>query len=89
MMSEFTFEPATLVELLHRRAMQQPEQRAYTFLNDGEAEEACLTYGKLDLQARTIGSLLQKYALTGERALLLYAPGLEFISAFLVAYTVG
>ena len=36
----------------------------------------------LDSQARAIAALLQSYNASGERALLLYPAGLEFISAF-------
>src|SRR5579863_3615482 len=72
----------TLVEILRWRALQQPEQRTYTFLFDGEAEGDHLTYAALDCQARSIGALLQSYQASGERALLLYPAGLEFIAAF-------
>ncbi|MFQ5794226.1 MAG: AMP-binding protein [Candidatus Bipolaricaulia bacterium] len=81
-LSESTFEPFTLVDLLRWRALHQPNQRAYTFLTDGETEEVSLTYGELDRQARAIGAWLQSLAATGERALLLYPPGLEYIAAF-------
>ncbi|MFZ0640273.1 MAG: fatty acyl-AMP ligase [Candidatus Acidiferrales bacterium] len=73
---------STLVEILRWRAFQQPEQRTYTYLIDGEAEGDALTYAALDCQARSIGALLQSYRATGERALLLYPAGLEFITAF-------
>jgi acyl-CoA synthetase (AMP-forming)/AMP-acid ligase II len=73
---------STLVEILRWRAQQQPEQRAYTYLIDGESEGDHLTYARLDCQVRTIGALLQSYWATGERALLLYPAGLEFIAAF-------
>ncbi|MEM7345625.1 MAG: beta-ketoacyl synthase N-terminal-like domain-containing protein, partial [Chloroflexota bacterium] len=43
---------------------------------------AHLTYAALDQQARAIAGCLQKRGLTGERALLLYPPGLAFIAAF-------
>jgi acyl-CoA synthetase (AMP-forming)/AMP-acid ligase II len=76
-------ESTTLVELLRWRALQQPEHRAYTYLLDGEIEETHLTYGALDCQARAIGALLQSYSASGERALLFYPTGLEFIAAFL------
>lgn len=72
----------TLVELLRFRALQQPDKRVYTFLVDGETEAVHLTYGELDRQARTIGALLQSLWVSGERALLLYPPGLEYIAAF-------
>jgi acyl-CoA synthetase (AMP-forming)/AMP-acid ligase II len=73
---------STLVEILRWRTLQQPEQRTYTYLVDGEAEGDHLTYAALDRQARSIGALLQSYRATGERALLLYPAGLEFIAAF-------
>ena len=73
---------SSLIELLRRRAFKQPEQRIYTYLADGEAEGAHLTFEALDSQARAIGAMLQGYRTTGERALLLYPAGLEFISAF-------
>jgi acyl-CoA synthetase (AMP-forming)/AMP-acid ligase II len=73
---------STLVEILRWRALQQPEQRIYTYLVDGEAEGDHLTYAALDCQARNIGALLQSYRASGERALLLYPAGLEFIAAF-------
>ncbi|HUY99684.1 MAG TPA: fatty acyl-AMP ligase [Thermomicrobiaceae bacterium] len=75
-------ESSTLVEVLRWRALHQPEQRTYTYLVDGETEGDALTYAGLDCQARSIGALLQSYRARGERALLLYPTGLEFIAAF-------
>ncbi|HEX7406600.1 MAG TPA: fatty acyl-AMP ligase [Candidatus Binatia bacterium] len=73
---------STLVEVLRWRALHQPEQRAYTYLLDGEVEGDHLTYAAVDCQARRIGALLQSYRARGDRALLLYPTGLEFIAAF-------
>jgi acyl-CoA synthetase (AMP-forming)/AMP-acid ligase II len=73
---------SSLVELLRWRALEQPDHRIYTYLVDGETEGAHLTYHELDSQARAIGALLQSYKASGERALLLYPAGLEFISVF-------
>ena len=75
--------PTTLLELLRQRAFQQPHKRAYTFLADGEVEEAQLTYGELDRAARAIAVSLQSYAEVGDRVLLLYPSGLEFVAAFM------
>src|SRR5215475_302113 len=72
----------TLIELLRLRALTQPDRDAYIYLVDGETKEARLTYRTLHEQASAIGALLQSRGITGERALLLYQPGLEFISAF-------
>ena len=70
----------SLVDILRQRAQNQPEQKAYIFLQNGETESGTLTYGELDRQARAIAAQLQSWQ--GERALLLYPSGLEFISAF-------
>lgn len=74
---------ATLVDVLRWRALHQPERRAYVFLSDGEQEERTFTYSQLDAQARAIAATLQQRTRPGERALLLYPPGLEYIAAFL------
>lgn len=84
-----TFQCMTLVQLLHRRAMNQPERLAYTFWPDGEKEHAILTYGELDRRARAGAALLQSLGATGERVLLLYPPGLDFIAAFFACLYAG
>ena len=73
---------STLVELLRQRASQQPERPGYCFLLDGDGTEAQLTYAELDRRARALGVALQRLGATGERALLLYPPGLDYIAAF-------
>jgi acyl-CoA synthetase (AMP-forming)/AMP-acid ligase II len=80
--AEPTVDQASLVALLRGRATSQTEQRACTFLADGECEELHLTYGELDAHARTIAAWLQQHGLAGQRALLLYPPGLDYIAAF-------
>lgn len=80
-LSESNFRYSTLVELLNWRAIHQPNHYAYKFLVEGEIE-VCLTYGELQKQAQAIAAQLQRLGTPGERALLLYQPGLEFISAF-------
>jgi acyl-CoA synthetase (AMP-forming)/AMP-acid ligase II len=72
----------TLVELLTYRAQNQPDQKVFTFLRSGETEAGSLTYAELHRQAQTIAATLQSIAPPGERALLLFPPGLEFIAAF-------
>jgi len=81
-LSEQSGEPATLTDLLRWRALHQPDKLAYVFLADGETQELSLTYGELDRQARAIAARLQKSAAPGDRALLLYPPGLGYIAAF-------
>ena len=73
---------STLVDALSKRARHQPDKRAYTFLQDGEIEADALTYQELERSAQAIAAQLQSYNAIGQRALLLYPPGLEFIAAF-------
>lgn len=82
-------EYSTLVELLRWRAENQPNQRAYTFLVDGETEEIHLTYAQLDCRARSLAARLQEMGAAGERALLFYHPSLEFITAFFACLYAG
>ncbi|HEY0738799.1 MAG TPA: amino acid adenylation domain-containing protein [Herpetosiphonaceae bacterium] len=72
----------TLVELARWRAAQQPDQLAYTFLTDGQSATDCLSYAALDRQARAIAARLQQLDMPGQRAVLLYPPGLSYIAAF-------
>ncbi|ARV58846.1 hypothetical protein BZZ01_09545 [Nostocales cyanobacterium HT-58-2] len=70
----------SLLDILSCRAQYQSDKQAYIFLQNGETESGRLTYGELDKQARAIASHLQPWQ--GERILLLYPSGLEFITAF-------
>ncbi|HWI60600.1 MAG TPA: AMP-binding protein, partial [Symbiobacteriaceae bacterium] len=75
-------QPATVADLLRERAQTHGHLTAYTFLRDGEAEEATLTYAQLDLRARAVAAWLQAAGAGGQRVLLLHRPGLEYIVGF-------
>ena len=68
----------TLIDSLRYWTEQQPQEVAY-YYTDGEGEETSLTYEQFDRHARAIAARLVDLGMTGERALLLYPPGLEFI----------
>ena len=73
----------TLVDLLRERSAEQRSDVAFTFLVDGEHEGPRYTFGELDARARAVASALHDRGVRkGERALLLYPPGLDFIPAF-------
>ncbi len=74
---------STMVECLRYRALHQPKQLAFTFLQDGETESGSFTYEELDCRSRAIAAHLQSRHLQGERALLLYPAGLDYLAAFL------
>ncbi|HEY0171708.1 MAG TPA: amino acid adenylation domain-containing protein, partial [Pyrinomonadaceae bacterium] len=73
----------SIAGLLQARAAESPDRVVYTFLPEGEAEARQLTFGSLDTRARAIGAELQRAGGRGGRALLLFPPGLEFVTAFL------
>jgi acyl transferase domain-containing protein/acyl-CoA synthetase (AMP-forming)/AMP-acid ligase II/pimeloyl-ACP methyl ester carboxylesterase len=73
----------TLLDRLQEQANRQPEKRAFTFLADSESEIDSLTYQQLNQKAKAIAFVLQSHQAQGQRALLLYQPGLDFITAFL------
>lgn len=76
-------EAKNLIDLLRQRAIQQPARQAYTFLVDGQEKHASLTFGQLDLQARAVAVLIGSMRARDDRVLLLYPPGLEYISSFM------
>jgi 8-amino-7-oxononanoate synthase/acyl carrier protein len=71
-----------LVEQLRYWAEAQPDQIAFYFLNDGEDDVIRVTFDQLDRQARAIAATLAAEGISGERVLLLYPPGLDFIAGF-------
>lgn len=72
----------TLVELVQFWAEHKPNETVYTFLTDGENEEVSITFAELDREARRIAARLQALNGANERALLLYAPSLDYIIAY-------
>lgn len=74
--------PSTLLELLQQRAAEEPDRTAFTFLDDTGAEADNVSYAELDRRARRVAASLQSSCKTGDRVLLLYPPGLEYIAAF-------
>src|SRR4051812_26390013 len=75
---------STLVDALNARAAEHPSAPAYRFLDSGDVEGTAteLTYGTLARRARAIAATLHDRGLAGERVLLLYPPGLDFVEGF-------
>lgn len=78
---EKPIEPADVIDLLRSRSIRSRDQCAYTFLSDDD-KDLSITYRDLDRRAKQIGAWLQSRRLEGERALLMFQPGLDFIAAF-------
>ena len=70
-----------LLEVLELNAIENSHRRAFTFLSDG-GEESVLTYEQLRSSAVRIAIELSEFTAPGERALLVYPTGLDFVAAF-------
>src|SRR5262245_25537262 len=73
---------STLVRVLRTRADDAGDHLAYLYLEDGESEGGRLTFSEIDRRARGLAANLQTFLPPGERALLLYPQGLEYLVAF-------
>ena len=79
----------SIVDLSRRWAATTPGALAFVSLRDGEDEEARVTVAELDSSARTMAAFLQRRTSPGDRILLAYPSGIEFVSAFLGALYAG
>ncbi len=82
-------EPRTIVSSLRDSASERPNAVAVTFLEDGERLEASLTYAQLHASALRICGGLRARARPGDRVILGYPNGLEFIRAFFACQYAG
>jgi acyl-CoA synthetase (AMP-forming)/AMP-acid ligase II len=82
-------EAKTLAEILHFRAETTPARSSYVYLKNGKDESASLTYGELDYAARMLAQRLQQLGAEGERVLLLYPHGLDFVIALFGCFYAG
>ncbi|MDY8138357.1 fatty acyl-AMP ligase [Aquimarina sp. 2201CG5-10] len=73
----------SLVELLRFRSEESPNEILYTFLADSGQENQTITYSQLDERARAIAAYLLEQIKAGDRALLLFQPGIDYIEAFM------
>lgn len=72
----------SIADILRWRARHQGHGHALTFLLDGERQEQRWTYADLDRRAQAIQAALAAELMPGERVLLIYPPGLEYVAAF-------
>jgi acyl-CoA synthetase (AMP-forming)/AMP-acid ligase II len=69
---------ASFVDVLRARCEEEPERIAFLFEDEGEPER--LSYGELDERACRVAGALQACGARGERVLLLYPPGLDYVA---------
>jgi acyl-CoA synthetase (AMP-forming)/AMP-acid ligase II len=67
-------------EVLRDRARNERDRLALRFLRG--PDELCWSYAQLDQAARRVAARLRPVAAPGDRVLLLYPPGLDYVAAF-------
>ena len=81
--------PKTFVEVLRDRAVSRELGNGFKFLLDGEGREEHLDYANLDRRAREVGQILAARARPGERALLVFDPGLDYVVTLFACFYAG
>jgi len=81
--------PGTLAQALQQRAAQTPDRLALRFLADDPLAAQVLSYRELDLRARTIAAALQAHTVVGDRAVLLFPSGPDYVAAFFACLYAG
>lgn len=80
----------TLLHALHDHARTGAGRPALTFLVNGETPGEAYTYGELAVAVSSVAAQLAQTGLArGDRALLVYPPGLAFLVAFLGCMAAG
>lgn len=77
----------TFIDIVKKRAEITPDQKVFTFLNS-EGNDI-LTFSELDDRISKLASYLAEQNLRGERALLLYPPGIDYIIGFFACLYAG
>ena len=83
------FPAKTMTELLLRHEKMIPDKVVYALLEDGINETDNITYSNLAKKARAIGAVMQEKGSAGDRVLLLFPTGIEFITAFYACFFAG
>ncbi len=76
-------------DLLRWRAQAMPDAPAFAFLTDGDEVGARLTFGDLERRARILASGLVERDLEGERIVLLFPTGPEYVVSLFACLLAG
>lgn len=79
----------TLADLLAHRAVNHGDQIAYTYVRSASDVGTTITYRQLHLESHALASHLLGKVEPGERALLLYPAGIDFVLAFYACIVAG
>ncbi len=73
--------PMTMVQALRSRAASQANELAFVFLDHNCNVLDQTTFAALDASARSVGSKLTSRGLSGERIMIVFPSGLDFVAA--------
>jgi acyl-CoA synthetase (AMP-forming)/AMP-acid ligase II len=79
----------TMVQALRSRAARQPNASAFVFLDHHCNVVDQTTFPALDARARSVGSKLASRGLRGERVMLVFPSGLDFVAALFGCFYAG
>jgi len=78
----------TLFNCLLQHADSKPDALAYTFLN-ADSTQTQRSFLELSIRVKSIAVSIGEHAQPGDRAILLYSPGIDFIEAILACFACG
>jgi acyl-CoA synthetase (AMP-forming)/AMP-acid ligase II/aryl carrier-like protein len=81
--------PSTLVDVLRAAAARLGDRPAFTYLRDGEYNAETWSFAELERRSLAVAAALQGRVKPGQRVLLLYPQGLEYIAALLGSMAAG
>lgn len=76
-------------ELLDYRASAYADKHAFTFLGENQEELDALSYAELQQRVKALASVLKTQGNHGDRVLLLYPAGLDYVVAFYACLYAG
>jgi len=80
---------SSLVDVLDWRGTESPTSSAFIFVPERGGEHLHLTFGELRRRSRAVAAGLARRVVKGERAVLVFPPGLDFIIAFFGCLAAG
>jgi acyl-CoA synthetase (AMP-forming)/AMP-acid ligase II/acyl carrier protein len=78
-----------MVELLIKRLKDHPDKTVYILLEDGVNEKNSITYAVMVAMAKAIAVTLLKNGTKGDRVMLLFSTGIEFITSLYGCFFAG
>ena len=78
-----------IIEIFENNCSRLPEKVIYYYLEDGYNETSRITYREMNIRAKAIAGYLQQHHHKGDRAMLLFPPGIEFIASLFGCFFAG